>query len=343
MKTAKKNKYPRMANYVVIRRGKDGGITARNCIIGEEIELTEIQAGYLMSLNGKRDPFSIPGFTSKQCRELYELFDDMLMIRKKKHGNRVGLTFMLTLFVPKRLRATKSIIPKILNFLLMITFLPAFIMGIHSCLICENYISAEYEAVGLILSIVIGLLAHEFAHAIACISCKNGRFLEMGLMFNFFPGAYVILDDSRIKSRLAKIQINLAGIEMNLLISGVCLLIAYHPMFSSGVQSSFSGIFFMAAVENAILALINLLCVRGFDGEHVLSLLVGKSSLARDSAKVVKSLFAGPSINKLFGNSRHVSSNTFASVCTGVVVVCIQSILPIMLLFDVVCTIGELF
>lgn len=49
-----------------------------------------------------------------------------------------------------------------------------------------------------------GVICHEISHAIACLG-YGGKFFEAGVMMKgIMPGAYVLIDDFGIKSRLKK-------------------------------------------------------------------------------------------------------------------------------------------
>ena len=94
------------------------------------------------------------------------------------------------------------------------------------------------------------------------------------LLLGIFPvGAYVPHGDKKDTAKGAKIQFSLAGIEANLLIAGICLLLAVQ-----GVPCSPT---LLATAEiNIVLAAINLLPTAGLDGESALSAVCGVKNIS---------------------------------------------------------------
>ena len=92
-------------------------------------------------------------------------------------------------------------------------------------------------------------------------------------------GAYVMSDDSDVRHRMQRVQIYAAGVETNFLLTGLFLIAA--------VTFPFGGYgWTIAALENLILALINLLPIDGIDGSRILALFLGIRD-PYDSAKKV--------------------------------------------------------
>lgn len=89
---------------------------------------------------------------------------------------------------------------------------------------------------------------------------------------------YVAHEDKKDASRSEKVQFALAGVEMNLLIAGICLLIAtqYYPL---------SLVLVSVANINVVLAGINLLPASGLDGESALSAVFGVNSISEVARK----------------------------------------------------------
>lgn len=278
-------KYPCMANWVILRRSKDG-IIARNCLTDEVIKLSEREAKYLIRLNGNRNHYRVKGFSYDECMEYYKHLNSNLLIRNSGRNISLGKMNIHTLIIPSKHR-TNSVIPKIVNLLLWISFLPIFIYGFYRIFTygiiwgMQNNVVLNF-LLGNIGGIVLGVISHETAHAIACLSDRNGRFIEAGIMKRngIIPGAYVLIDDIDIKSRLKKLQINLAGIEMNLLLSGVIMIL----MTSEGFLDKWKIAMLYAMIHNILQALINIIPVHGLDGEQVISTLLDVSVV--DAAKV---------------------------------------------------------
>lgn len=341
MKININGKYEAMANYVILRRRKDGVIIARNALIDEEIDFTEKQARYLTKLNGNCNPKKVPGFSSEECDRYYHLMDDMLMLRTPGRIQSLGSTKMYTLFIPQKLRRTKSFIPKILNFLLYTSCIPVFITGIVNFMDSEAICNYAHIWLGNLVGLLIGVVAHELSHANSCLS-YNGTWMELGVMWSgIFPGAYVMIDDSRIKKKLQKVQINLAGIEMNLLLAGVFLTLSSSRLVQQSMFEEFAGAFYYAGFQNVFLALINITFYEGFDGEHAISILLGKSSVVEDAKKSI-AILLDYGKGKKYWQERGIT-NGMANICTGAIILCSQLILPLVIFSEFAILAGEVF
>ena len=120
--------------------------------------------------------------------------------------------------------------------------------------------------------IITGAILHETGHASSAL-CYQGRVFEAGVLLqHYMPGAYVMIDDTPIRSRLRKVQVLAAGVEMNILLSGIALFLCVY------VPSS-STFYFGAALSNLLLALLNLTFTEGLDGMAVMGKLLGADSL----------------------------------------------------------------
>ena len=123
-----------------------------------------------------------------------------------------------------------------------------------------GFIMPLYAAL-LLLSIAL----HEAGHMAAAIA-YGYEVTEVGiLLLGIFPaGAYVAHRDRKGVAARQRMQLSLAGIECNLLLAGVSLLlsVAVEPL-------SFT--FLLTAYANMVLAAINVLPGKGLDGELALS------------------------------------------------------------------------
>jgi Zn-dependent protease len=122
---------------------------------------------------------------------------------------------------------------------------------------------------------IISLACHEAGHFMAGVS-YGYRIHDVGvLLIGVVPlGAYVAHEDKKDATKVEKLQFALAGIEMNLLIAGICLMI-------TKLCYSLSATMVMVANMNVILALVNLLPAEGLDGETALSALFGVGSISK--------------------------------------------------------------
>lgn len=129
----------------------------------------------------------------------------------------------------------------------------------------------------LILSLYYGMLiasmvAHECGHMTAAVA-SGCRVTDMGiLLLGPVPvGAYTAYQQTGDRPLREKIQLSLAGIEVNLMLAGLFFLIS---LFCPGADT-----WRMAAEVNIVLVLLNLLPVQGLDGECVVSDLFGVESI----------------------------------------------------------------
>lgn len=122
--------------------------------------------------------------------------------------------------------------------------------------------------------LICSLALHEVGHLVAELAygfkISNTGILLLGIL----PiGAYVAHEDKKDASRSEKVQFALAGVEMNLLIAGICLLVAMQNYLLSLVMVSVANI-------NVVLAGINLLTASGLDGESAQSAACGVNSIS---------------------------------------------------------------
>lgn len=332
-------RYPCMANWVVLKKTKDG-IIARNSLTDEEVKLSDREAKYLTRLNGNRHQYKIEGFSVDECFDYYRFLKNYLLVREPGRNMSFGDVKLHTVLIPNKTR-TNSVIPKILNFLLWISFLPVFIYGLYRILTYGVIWGMEENSIlnfllGNIGGIFLGMILHESAHAFACLSDRNGRLFEAGLMLNgFLPGAYVLIDESEIKSRLKKAQINLAGVEMNLLLSGVLMIL----MTLGEAFGEWKTAMLFAVIQNVFLALINLTFAEGLDGEHTISTLLGGSVV--DAAKANLSLLFDRKRRKNYFAEHGICG--VAAMCTSLAVLGFQLIIPLVIIADISICIGGLF
>lgn len=114
------------------------------------------------------------------------------------------------------------------------------------------------------ISVFISTAMHELAHASAAVAYENEVYDVGILLLGVLPiGAYVCYD-AREDNRKQRFQIALAGIEMNLSIGGVSLIL-------SCLIPEMEFTYFMIAALSIAIAVINALPTSGLDGEGALS------------------------------------------------------------------------
>ena len=124
-------------------------------------------------------------------------------------------------------------------------------------------------------AILLSITMHEFGHFTTSVAFGYETEHAGLLLLGIFPiGAYVSFLERERKNYRHMLRISLAGVEMNFLIAGLCLLLdvlAYPQSLT----------FFCIAIMNLVLAVSNLLPVSGLDGEAALSSVLQVNSIGK--------------------------------------------------------------
>ncbi len=276
-------KYPKMNEWFSFNRIDAIETEVVDKLSGEKSILPTDLVDFLVKLDGKTNPYTInKNFSRKDVNEYLDFFADCKMIKRKRFVKDGIGTFLVGLYMPKNISEEMRVIGWLWNTFLKFSFIPILVIG---AIVFIRNLALEGEGLfaGVICGMLIGLPLHEFSHACATISCKNGEFYEFGIgMYSFLPMAYVIINERNIGNRLKRIQIYLAGCEANLLIGGIALMLA-------GIFHNCSMFFFSVALQNIFIAALNLTFNNGFDGMAALSEIVGckKETFIRNYRRVI--------------------------------------------------------
>ena len=266
-------KYPKWNNFCTIqKRGTEVEITHN--ILEEKFCLPTDMVRWGKQLDGKTNPFNIdPTINRATVRSWLKTLDEFDCIRRNRVLLKTTGTFLYSIYIPKKITVNMRVFSWFYNKALQLLFLPMLILGIYHFSTHPTY-SSDGLYLGFILGLALGMLLHEISHACATLACPEGRFFEIGIGISYFimPIAYALINEKCIKSRFQKIQINLAGIEFNLLFCGLSLL------FAGLFPETFSGFFLGAAIQNGFLGLLNLVFSNGIDGGNTISLLLGDNT-----------------------------------------------------------------
>ncbi len=276
-------KYPFIYNFFIYKKRHDGMILAKDILTEEEYTMGKQIARFSRQLRGQ-DPFLLADqYSRADIQEMLDSLEDFGLLRHSRvWGKRKG-NISYTLWIPRRVR-THSFAPKILNYLLLVSFLPILALGIwlfsnHIWDVLLDYNTLTYFA-GLPFGLAVGIILHEAGHFTAA-RCYGAYVFEAGAgLTHYMPCFYVVIDDTPVKRVLQKVQIDLAGIEMNLLVTGIMLLLA-STTGSAGI------FFFGAAMSNSIMCLMNCLGCFGLDGMNVICELLGAKSAAFTAREIV--------------------------------------------------------
>lgn len=332
-----------MANWVVLKRAKDN-VVAKNCLLNENIILSGREALYLTKLNGNRNPYRIGGFSGQECIDYYVHLKKEMLIRKGKKLNVSDGIKVYTVFIPKK-KTTTSIIPKIMNTLLCMLLFPLFLYGLYC--VCQQGVRFEIteniflsSILGYILGICGGVVFHEAGHTIACLSSRKGRWIEAGVMLSGkIPSVYVAIDDSDIKNRLKKVQVNMAGIEMNLFWAGI-MMICLVNVGEHSFLFNWKPAILQVAIQNIFFALINITFCENLDGEYAISTIIGHAVDEVAQANIRQMFTRAKRKRYLQKNGLNGVAYLFCSVFF----IFIQHVsMPLMILADISIMIGVFF
>lgn len=272
--------YPKVSNCLTYKRCDIDSVTVTDYITDEVYTMDLEEARYIKKLDGLTHPYDIE--TNLSEREIDNLIDELDNCCLLKESNTItsGGTSLRTVWEPKQTILFR-LIAFLFNNLLLVSWLPVLVVGIF--LFNHNLMAIEFDMAwgGYIIGLVPGIILHEFGHAFAG-AAYGARVFEMGVMRMYYimPGAYVILDKKSVKNRLKRVQINAAGVEMNLLLSGLFLIMG-------ALYGNLGGMFLIAAIQNAFLAVMNLTLIKGLDGMAILSELLGIEEVAEDASNII--------------------------------------------------------
>ncbi len=174
------------------------------------------------------------------------------------------------------------------------------------------------------------VMLHEAGHMIAALA-YGYRITDTGiLLLGIIPvGAYVAHEDREDATKAERIQLALAGVEADLLIAGICLLLAMRYDRLALTMT-------FAANFNVVLAGINLLPAPGLDGESALSAACGVNSI---SAAAKRWLLDKKHRGKLLGSGLP----GYACLCVFAVALMARVLLWVLIDLDVASVFFNLF
>lgn len=263
---------PRLCSWINVNEYNFKQARITNDLTGEEyyIENGGSVVPFLRGLDGRTDPHTLPCHFSHE--EIETFLDEAYKKGVVRYGRWMSISLSniaYTLIVPKK-KKTDSLAIKLLNYSLLVVFLPSLFWGFYSLINSVEVLSFRNINIwGIILGLILGIVLHECGHAIASL-CYGGKLYEMGVQISYliFPGAYILVKNEETLPTIKKIQVIAAGIEANCLISGLSLSII--PLLPSA-----SGTLFFVAMLNIGLVFMNLVLRDENDGYRIISYLFG--------------------------------------------------------------------
>jgi len=272
-------KYPMANSCLSYYKNQDNTYTVKNYLTEKEATLSAETVAYLRELDGFTHPYDIePDLAPDDVDLLLDRFRDAGLIRERRlHKEGVG-TYLYTLFVPEQQTAKMGagrMLCFFLSWLVLLAWAPVMVCG--GVLLTKSDLNGEHVMPGILIGTLVGAILHEISHAVSGYA-YGATVFEMGAMVSHFvlPGAYVLMDLTPVKKKLRRAQINAAGIEMNLLLTGVFLCLV-------SVSETFSGMLMGCALANLFLGLVNMTVAFGLDGEHIMGNLIGDDNFAGKS------------------------------------------------------------
>lgn len=290
-------KYPKTIDTLLYKRIDKSTYHVKNATTGVVYEIGIDIISLMNELDGKTDPFMINTCLSDfEIEEALDFLWENELITKKKFRKVRFLSYGVPLFKVKTTKELR-IASRLLNFFLMISFVPIFIVGLYAVRDKDIYSLIDQSdssyLIGLCVGTALGTILHEGAHAIVGLG-YNAHLFTCGIMIGITPGAYVELDDEHLKSSLQKAQISAAGIEMNLLLCGLSMICM---RLVNSALSLLGGI----AFSNLLLASVNLLPIIGVDGSQIINKLIGEDLILYSDILITDKSFLSHSFSNVRG------------------------------------------
>lgn len=315
-------KCPVLANWIRFKRVSEDEYLIVNLLLDEQTKTDAYTVWFAKHLDGKTDPFEIdPRLSYEEVVKLLDYLSDKDVIRDKRFLSKFFLYLLITVWHPK-VTLNLKVASFIINATLMVSWLPLLIFAVYYAVENIDNFNVAYVLVGSAFGLIIGSVAHELGHMFACLG-YGGRVFEVGICFySFMPGAYVLMNERNIKNRFRRVQINAAGIEMNLLLSAIFLILGAEFEIFSGYCLGF-------VIQNLLLAVGNLLFISGFDGMAILSELIGVEDISAKAKNITGSRLKR---RKLANTGAHGG----AAVAACYIVRVLQLALPLILIINIV-------
>lgn len=264
--------YPCLQPWVTLEDDLYLGALLIDRLNDEIISVDNDVARFIKGLDGKTDPYLVPcNLNKEEVEDALDYLEDGFLIRDSRLMLCGIGTAFFTLFTFPR-KAINETIPRILSTLLRLLWLPLLVLGVLTMLHTPFPDESGPLVAGYFLGIYGGLLLHEAAHTVLALAYGVIPY-EAGIAVMFFlPVAYVMADYHQIHSLGGKMRFFAAGIEMNLALFGICLLV-YRAMPGSNLGATL----YHVALANLLVALSNLIpcSVVATDAGRILGALLG--------------------------------------------------------------------
>lgn len=317
-------RYPMKNHFLVFKRKKDGVVEVVNERWEQSWEMDIDTARFLKSLDGRTNPYHISmDMSTEEVDELMDVIAEEGLLDEGGRITKLGMGSVLICLWKPHVTKKIQIVASIWNKLLMVLWLPVFLIGVLI------FLSGNWDEPSAILEIiygfllsVVGLFFHECSHASACVHF-HGHFFEAGIMSHkFMPGAYVVITYDNVRNPFKRAQISAAGIESNLLLAGCCLCLLKVGLFNSTTL-------LVGAFLNIILAVFNCSLIEPLDGMEIFQELLGGDKFVEKAKKLVWDSKAKEIL-------KHRGINGKATIVACYIILMLQVLFPIVLITNVV-------
>ena len=122
-------KYPMMANWLTFKKIEDDLYEVENGATNRVLILNELEVRFLRALDGNKNTLKIGKKFNVDAENVLAFFEKEFLVRDGRMLRLGGMT-LRTIYIPRR-QTSKSLIPKIYNIFLMISFIPVFVFGVY--------------------------------------------------------------------------------------------------------------------------------------------------------------------------------------------------------------------
>lgn len=274
--------YPMMDHCLTFKRKDRKTVEVKNNILKMSWEMDVNTACFLRALDGSTNPYTIdPNMSRREVDELMETLEEEWLLDDGERIVHLGMgSVLIPLWRPKVTRWDRFL-ALIWNKALMLFWIPTFALGVRILLDRNwNGVGGRFGLLQGCLLFIVGMFLREISHAAACLS-YGGHFYEMGIMTHcFLPGAYVMITYDNVRNRFRRAQISAAGIEGNLLLTGICLCLLKAGFFNSvGLLAG--------ALLNVITAVFNCALLEQMDGMGICGEFLGEEDFVSKAKKLI--------------------------------------------------------
>lgn len=286
-------KYPKLNNYIEFTFiEKDNNYIVDNHLTDERYIMKDpTYYNFIISLDGRTDPYKEYNFLPEE--EISQLLNELETLDFIRYSRFLILDFTLIMYsvviLDKSINKFKKY-AQFMNRILHFGSLPIFFIGLLLYNNCLGLLQLNsYNGFAFIVSVLLSAILHELAHACSAVNYDAPVFeFGIGLEYGIMPMAYTLFYDknNEIKER---IQITFAGIQANVLLCGIALILA-------SIFKQYLSVLNAFAYCNILISFLNILPCFGTDGYKIILYLLGIDENI-DFINVAKNIIKGKNIS----------------------------------------------